>query len=32
VFVQPRTSVTFDGLSMSTKAKQAILEVRVGNL
>lgn len=32
VFVQPRTSVAFDGLSMSTKAKQAILEVRVGNL
>ena len=32
VFVQPRTSITFDGLSMSRDAKQAILEVRVGNL
>jgi uncharacterized protein YcfL len=32
VFVQPKTSVAFEGLSMSTKAKQAILEVRVGNL
>jgi uncharacterized protein YcfL len=32
VFVQPRTSIAFDGLSMSTKARQAILEIRVGNL
>jgi uncharacterized protein YcfL len=32
VFVQPRTSASFDGLSMSTKAKQAIVEIRVGNL
>jgi len=31
VFVQPRSSVAYDGYSMSRNAKQAILEIRVGN-
>ena len=31
VFVQPNTSIAFDGLSMSRDAKQAFVEIRVGN-
>lgn len=31
LFVQPNTSVTFDGLSMSRDAKQAFVEIRTGN-
>ena len=31
VFVQPRTSIAFDGLSMSRNAKEATVEIRMGN-
>ena len=31
VFVQPNTSIAFDGLSMSRDAQQAFLEIRAGN-
>jgi len=32
VFVQPNTSIAFDGLSMSRDVKQAFVEIRTGNL